>query len=73
MYNKKLPYPFKHKFTGPDALGFYRWMHIQDKGDCVYDRCFSGPSQLLAYVNDRYGVRFENSIREEMEAFEKTA
>ncbi len=71
MKNKKLPYPYKHKFTGPDALGFYRWMHIQDKDGGVYDRYFSGPYQLLEYVNDRYGVRFEKRIREEMEAFGK--
>ncbi len=64
-----LPAPFKYRLTGPDALGFFRWQHIQEEEGGVYDRSFPNASQLLDYVENRYGKRFAKRIDSEIKAF----
>ncbi len=69
MKTAKLAAPFKHRLSGPDALGFYLWKHIHEEGAMVYERSFCNIQQVESFLDDRYGKRFANSVLKEAAYF----
>jgi len=61
MHHRKLPLPVEYRLSGPDTFNLFKWQHRQEDGDSVYKREFN-PSQLVDWVEDRYGKRLAKQI-----------